>query len=216
MKTLIVSDVHLTAIFNKRKAVYLMRLFASVDRVILNGDFWDGYRTTFSRFVNSKWNMLFPLLKEKKAVYLYGNHDRKDLSDKRVNLFSVEQHDHYLLRSGNVIHRVEHGHRLAPTFEMLVPLPHFIVVLINFISQIGEYIATLFASPHFVLLKGVNKKIKHKLQKQGEKNWYLCGHTHYAELDSANKFANSGYIQYRRASYLIADSSGLTLYRERY
>ena len=45
MKTLIISDTHLYHVFDKRKFFLLKKLFSSVDQVILNGDFWDGYRT---------------------------------------------------------------------------------------------------------------------------------------------------------------------------
>ena len=216
MKTLIVSDVHLTRIFNKRKYAYLVRLFSSVDRIILNGDFWDGYRTTFDRFVKSKWSALFPLLKEKQTIYLYGNHDAKKFCDKRVALFSVTQGDSFLLHTESDTLHVEHGHRVAPTFDMVIPIPYWIIVTINFFSQVGEYLFTHLFNLHFLFLKRVNRKIKRKLEKQGHGYWYLCGHTHYAEIDKDHKFANSGYIQYRRASYLIADSAGLTLHKERY
>jgi predicted MPP superfamily phosphohydrolase len=88
MQTLIFSDTHLTKGFNRKKYEFLREIIEPVDRVIINGDFWDGYLTSFDKFVNSEWQKLFPLLKEKQTIYLYGNHDKTKWCDSRVNLFS--------------------------------------------------------------------------------------------------------------------------------
>src|SRR3990167_5228492 len=87
MKVLVFSDSHLDHNFEPKKLSYLKKLVRSVDQVIINGDFWEGYSITFDQFLSSKWNELFPLLKAKKAVYIFGNHDKKVLADKRMRLF---------------------------------------------------------------------------------------------------------------------------------
>jgi predicted phosphodiesterase len=216
MKTLIVSDIHLRGVFDKRKYLYLERLFSSADRIILNGDFWDGYRTTFDRFVSSEWNKLFPLLKSKDTIYLYGNHDQKQFNDERTSLFSVEQKDRHIFEVDSITYHVEHGHLLCPSVDVTYHLSRRFLTYINIFFQFTENIFAHLGSPHNVLLKMTNKTIKKKLKKTNFPYWYLCGHTHLAEFDEREKFANSGYIQYGRVTYLIADSSGLSLWTDRY
>ncbi len=94
MKKLIISDTHLTN-FNKRQFIFLQDLISSVDQVIINGDFWDSWCVSFEKFVNSKWQDLFDLLLEKNTIYIYGNHDPKDLNDERTSLFAVKSCDSY-------------------------------------------------------------------------------------------------------------------------
>ncbi len=83
MKTIVLSDTHLYEEFDEKKFNFLKRIISKVDRVIINGDFWDSYICSFSDFINSPWKKLFPLLKTKKTVYIYGNHDKKSLTDKK-------------------------------------------------------------------------------------------------------------------------------------
>jgi len=216
MKTLIVSDIHLSHIFDKKKFLFLEKLFSSCDRIILNGDFWDGYITTFDRFIDSPWKNLFPLLKNKGAIYLFGNHDQEQFSDKRTSLFSIEQKDSYQLKTKKTIYHIEHGHILCPAIDGLYPLSRKSLYYFNKIFQKIEHMLILMKSPHNFFMKLGNLKIKKRLRNIQFPYWYLCGHTHYAEIDKQNKFCNSGFIQYGKASYLIADSSGLSLRIEWY
>ena len=123
MRTLIISDTHLTHRFDERKYYFLEKLISSYDHVILNGDFWDGYTTTFDKFVNSKWSGLFPLLKAKNAIYLFGNHDQERYTDERVNLFSVEQKKSHTIEIGIDTYHIEHGHVLEPGIDGILPIP---------------------------------------------------------------------------------------------
>ncbi|MCX6730286.1 MAG: metallophosphoesterase family protein [Candidatus Roizmanbacteria bacterium] len=211
MKTLIISDVHLTHKFDEKKFVFLQHLLSSVDQVVLNGDFWDGYQTTFDRFLNSQWNKLFPLLKAKKTIYLYGNHDQQKFSDNRVILFSNFQKESHEIKIKDATYHIEHGHMLCPSIDIIYPLSKKSLFYINFFFQKIEHFLTLFRSPHNMVLKHENAKIKRILSSIEFPNWYLCGHTHFAELDKKNKFANSGFIQFGKATYLIVDSSGISL-----
>lgn len=216
MKTLIVSDIHLSHVFDEKKYLFLKKLFSSYDAIILNGDFWDAYNTTFDRFISSKWSGLFPLLKSKKAIYLYGNHDQKKFSDERVSLFSVEHKDNHVLTIGSIRYHLEHGHVLYPSIDIIFPLSRTFLKYENFVSQHVERLAILMGSIHNIVLGTANRTIKKKLKNKQFPYWYICGHTHLAEFDEKNKFANSGFIQFGKASYLIADSSGLSLKTEWY
>lgn len=216
MKTVIISDVHLTHRFDERKFLFLKELFSSCDRVILNGDFWDGYTTTFDRFVTSPWKKLFPLLKKKNAVYLYGNHDQKIFSDKRTTSFSIAQKDSHTIRANGETYHIEHGHVLCPSIDMVFPISRGSLFYINAVFQRLEQLFSFLKNPHNIILKHENMKTKKKLRKMRFTSWYLCGHTHYAEIDVKNKFANSGYVQFGKASYLIVDSSGISLHTKKY
>ena len=121
MKTLIFADTHLTNKYDPNLADYIAKLVKSVDQVIINGDFWDLYLTTFDRFINSEWSKLFPIL-QPKTVYLYGNHDPAELMDERVKLFSKLQADNYQFVAGERTFQVEHGHRVAAEFNDAHPL----------------------------------------------------------------------------------------------
>src|SRR3990170_7877882 len=98
MKILVFSDSHLTDKFEEKKFDFLKKIIRQSDLVIINGDFWDGYLTTFSRFISSDWNKLFPLLKSKKTIYIYGNHDRESYIDRNAKLFSDLQTHSYRLK----------------------------------------------------------------------------------------------------------------------
>jgi len=43
MKIAIFSDTHLRLPFEERKFKFLERVIKNVERIIINGDFWDGY-----------------------------------------------------------------------------------------------------------------------------------------------------------------------------
>jgi len=75
----------------------------------VNGDFWSCYSSTFDEFLDSDWAGLFPLMLEKKTIYIYGNHDRKEFMDERVNTFSVEQSSIKLLDIRSNTFHIEHG-----------------------------------------------------------------------------------------------------------
>ncbi|MFH1188714.1 MAG: metallophosphoesterase [bacterium] len=216
MKTLIVSDVHLYHVFDEKKFLFLKGLFSSVDTIILNGDFWDGYRTTFDAFVSSDWKQLFPLLREKNTIYLYGNHNQRLFSDERVFLFSSVQKNSHLLTMGPQTYHIEHGHFLQKSIDLIYPFSKKSLYYINNVMQRLEHLLDIVGNPHHIFLKKENETIKKKLRAIQFPHWYVCGHTHYAEIDTNNKFANSGFIQFGKASYLIIDSSGLSLHTKKY
>lgn len=218
MKYLIFSDTHLTDKFDEKKYILLKKIISSADRVIINGDFWDGYEIYFKDFIRSKWKKLFPLLKKKKTVYLYGNHDKKSLSDRRVNLFSVKQVVQYSLQSGKLHFWVEHGNKYFPDWEETVPIkqPNFVI---NRLYDIAE--KTLFAlfgtNIQRYFFSRFNRKIKLLIKKAVLKNHiFVCGHTHAQEIDLKNKFINTGIIRHGLAQYLLIEDGKLQLKSDRY
>ncbi len=216
MKILVISDVHLTEKFDERKYNFLKKIISSADRVILNGDFWDGHATTFEQFIHSEWKALFPSLKAKKSVYLYGNHDRKTYSDKRVGLFSNRQSSQYYFVSGNKKFIIEHGNRICPFWdeghEKLPRLiePFVLILAIIAVKTLGKYFFKIVSSPF-------NRRIKKVVESVAKKNEvYVFGHTHLAEIDLKNHFANSGFIQDGLAQYMIIEDEKIQLKEEWY
>lgn len=218
MRILIFSDTHLTHKFDEKKYTLLKKIISSVDRVIINGDFWDGYEIYFNQFISSPWRKLFPLLKKKKTVYLYGNHDKKTLSDHRINLFSSKQAEHYSLRSGRLNLWIEHGNKYFPDWEETFPIkqPNF---LLNITYTIAEKILfTIFKTRiQTGFLHQFNEKIKKIIQKKIPQDYiFICGHTHAQEFDLKNRFINTGIIRHGIAQYLFIEDNKLKLISERY
>ena len=97
MNILVFSDTHLYLPFDGKKFNFLKKIISDSDQVIINGDFFDDYMISFDEFIKSPWNQLFPLLKKKKAIYIFGNHDQEKFSDKRTEQFSDSQKIRYKL-----------------------------------------------------------------------------------------------------------------------
>ena len=211
MKLLIFSDTHLTKKFDPAKFRYLLHIISSADKVIINGDFWDMFFTTFDEFVNSEWNQLFPVLKQKQAVYIYGNHDEKWASDERANLFSVSQVYHYDIDADGLSLHVEHGQRMIPQMGMLSYVPTFISVRLEFILRmvLGRFIK--------VLLQPLNDELKAWIKYNLPGNQILvCGHTHLQEDARSQRLINSGFNLYGFGQYLMVENGEAKLNAVKY
>jgi len=213
MKTIVVSDTHLTAKFDKDKFNFLFNLFSSCDQLIVNGDFWSCYSSTFEEFVNSDWKQLFPIMLEKNTTYIYGNHDREEFMDKRINMFSKIQNLRTEFASKNNIFHIEHGHlffkhqsihnpkfmqinrKLKVDERIRHPLDNFLYKIVG-IGNLSK------------ILGFMNNKIKLGGQKIiGSQKILVTGHTHIAEFDK-NKFINTGFIDQGLGWYLeISDQN---------
>lgn len=204
MRILIFSDTHLTDKFEEKKFNLLKKIISQADKVIINGDFWDGYRTTFDLFISSDWKKLFPLLKSKKTVYLFGNHDRKTFANGEARMFSDTQTHNYELQIKEKKFLIEHGNRFYPLFDERLPRK------VNFIStKVVGYILRNISVLHFVH-RWMNIVMKRKIKKELRNNGiFLCGHSHYAEIDIENNFINTGSIQHGKAQYLLIEDGKL-------
>lgn len=219
MKTLVFSDTHLSFPFEEKKLNFLKNIINNADQVIINGDFWEGYFISFSNFINSPWKELFPLLKKKKAIYIYGNHDRKRFADKNLTLFSTEQTDSYTLKSGDKTFKIEHGNRLLPlentTEEKIINANPNVTTKI--MEQIEKFIVRTTGSTYQLGLRNLNKKIKNLVKLELlEGEYYVCGHTHCAEIDYSNRFINTGMIKHGLAQYLLIDNGIIIPKQEKY
>ena len=219
MKTLIFSDSHLTETFEQDKFDFLKRIISQSDHVIINGDFWDGFITTFDSFINSQWQELFPLLKEKNAVYLEGNHDSFDKSDERVNQFSIQQGTEYVVPwKGKIIH-IEHGHKSDPLFGSTHYVPLFSPILLVYdffdhygVNKFGRWFRYLFW-PKWI----ASFLVRLKVSKLPMNTILLVGHTHWAHFDLDKRFINLDAIKYGYGSYVIVDDKDeISFFEERY
>lgn len=218
MRYLVFSDSHLTEQFDPKKLTVLKQAITDADRVIINGDFWDGFSTTFDEFVSSKWkDTLFPLLKKKKAVYIYGNHDQREYADKRTSLFCAEEGPHYDIQSGDKFFHFEHGNRLVPLFDewFKTRIPPS---LNNAYEAVEGFMVRIFGNRYMQTMYGkFNKlavgKLKHE---KGLKGYFVMGHTHLKALDHMTKFINTGFIKHGLAQYIYIEDGTITQVEKKY
>ncbi|MCK9368435.1 metallophosphoesterase family protein [Candidatus Dojkabacteria bacterium] len=214
MKILIFSDTHLTEVFDSKKYRFLVSLINKYDKVIINGDFWSNYSSTFDSFVNSKWKKLFPLLLAKNTVYVYGNHDRKEWCDKRVELFSKIQVEKEKIVIDDLKYKVLHGHTVSfdsihsKWWVNLIRNSKFDVLNYRIQTKILE----LFGGKTYEYFGGyMNRKYKRILREN-----VIIGHTHSPEFDLKAGFINSGYIYGGFAHYLDITDEKAKLIHKRY
>lgn len=220
MKTLIISDLHLSNRFDAVRAEYLIELLSEADRVILNGDFWDNHATTFDGFVRSPWKMLFPLLKARKTVYIFGNHDREQDSDERVSLFSTAQANHWQLRDGKLRLHIEHGHHILAKHH---DSPNWVVTLFR-VSLYDVW----FRQPleHFLVSRG--NEVLHRWHmgnnqqeliekaRTSSADLLVTGHTHLPTLQPDKKFVNLGYVNHGVSYYVLVENEQAYFIKESY
>ena len=222
MNILVFSDTHLYLPFDQKKFNFLKKIINEADQVIINGDFFDDYMISFDDFINSPWKDIFPLLKEKKAVYIFGNHDQEKFSDKRLNMFSVEQTSKYYLKINNRTFIFVHGQQFRKTADLFIK--ELFKPLVSLIVRIAHHkrqnLVNIFGR-NFLHFRFAYRNIatKRKAIKTIKKNEFIIvGHNHWAEVDEKNHFACCGAILYGFAQYLIIDSTSgkITLHEEWY
>ncbi len=217
--TLVISDTHLCDPFEPKKQAFLQKLFSQHDRIILNGDFWEGYWYTFDEFLNSKWSSLFLTLKKKQTIYIYGNHDRENYSDSRREQFCVQAVWRHEETIGGIRYIFEHGNRLALKFDEKVHMQRVSRIFFIPLYLTEMFIVRILGLKFFHMMFGkLNRKIKRLIKhelKDGE--IFVCGHTHVKEYAPGSQFINTGVNKYGFTEYGIIDQSGImTLHTKRY
>ena len=119
--------------------------------------------------------------------------------------FPLNKKKSHTIEIGIDTYHIEHGHVLEPGIDGILPIPRSLLKHLNFWAHLVENIFVRLGSPHNVFMKLANNAIKRKLKKKQFPHWYICGHTHFAEFDESNKFANSGFIQYGKATYIVVE-----------
>jgi len=219
MNYLIISDTHLGPQFDKPVCDFLTELIQQYDQVIIVGDLWEGYLWRFDDFVKSPWSGLFPLLKQKQATYIHGNHDHQGFVDERVKLFSDSSLNEFTLNHNQTTYHFEHGHKYHLTQDLLFKVPLLPWSIQSLIFRANLVITDLNlrqTSEDRNVFNGnedANILIKKLIRPTiAEETWYVCGHTHFPELDTEQRFANSGRIRRGYGSYLTLTEQGLQLH----
>lgn len=217
-KVIIFSDTHLSTEFDVAQYEYIKKAVNSADRVIINGDFWDYAYGSFDEFINSKWKKLFPILKKKKTIYLYGNHDRQEYCNKRVRLFSVKQGDECELKiengkKGEFL--IRHGGALAPSFDVRLPFIFANPPMFRFGNWLNLMGVKWWGEWYLHKFMVRNIKMK-KFSKTLDGQVLVCGHSHFAEFDQDRQYINNGVIRWGLGQYLEIDKGKINLVRDKY
>lgn len=219
MKTLVFSDSHLTHKFDPEWFDYIKKLIKSADQVVINGDFWDGYLTTFDRFCKSEWKKLFPLLKKKNAVYVLGNHDKAEFMDDRVNLFSNFQTLKHVFKSGGKNFVVQHGHLISPADdtrfifrnpEFTRPIYQVFVYLKENFSFFEKLVNTLFQNKKDA--KQLAQIKKYVAKKHKKNTFFIFGHSHIFDNDSKLQFVSCALKNKEQYSYVLITDGKIDSY----
>jgi predicted phosphodiesterase len=224
MKTLVISDTHFYTKVDSVLLDYILDLLSRADKVILNGDFWDGFLCSFDEFYHSGWNKLFKKLKEKKAVYIHGNHDEAMFMDDRVHDFSVEQQYRFEYEQAGKKYLFEHGHQIAPEFDSRHPhiTTHFKRFYPFFYHNVmyGNSDFSHFVFNRFVLSseKKRDSIITNYISSLDNcvYDQYVCGHSHIFHKKPVGNYLNSGVVRMNTASYLLIDGSDILPITEKY
>lgn len=208
MKLLIFSDTHLTNRFEPKKFALLKRIISEADKVIINGDFWDGYYISFDQFLYTKWRELFPLLKERHTIYISGNHDKFTSIDDRALIFCDEYCEYKKFIVGNIKLHIEHGNRFSPGIVERYPW------ILNNLTRLGNKVKKsilirLFKKNTFKLSrKARNTNLKMATWSQvnlPQDELFVGGHSHLPTDQFKKGFINVGQIDEGVASYLMID-----------
>ena len=217
MQILVFSDTHLYLPFDERKFNFLKKIISNSDQVIINGDFFDDYMISFEDFINSPWKQLFPLLKSKKAIYIFGNHDQQKFTDKRLNLFSNIQTSNYSLATSHYSLIFTHGHQFRKTADLSIKDIKNIMPIISLIMNVAHsfrQIMTNIFGKKFLKLRFAYRNIATKqeaIKTIKDNEFIIIGHNHWAEVDEQKHFSCCGAILYGFAQYLIIDSDNSSI-----
>ena len=225
-KILIFSDTHFGNDFQTERFGFLAKAINDHDKVIVLGDFYESYSISFDSFLKSEWNRLFPLLKNKHAIYIWGNHDHESAKFKEASLIFCDAiTDDLVVESGGEKFNVFHGDKYCITIDRKLKvylLPRFIqrILLrlngyakkqrkhINFLQEKLKFGESIFSSNDNEILKA---KIKENSGSSSTNDWAICGHTHMPEIDRLNKFANCGFVGIGFYSFLTLQNGDIQM-----
>lgn len=213
---LIFSDTHLTHQSDARKLRFLMRIINKADHVIINGDFWDGDLTSAEQFAKAPfWQPLFRLLRDKKAIYLYGNHDTVCACNGIEDTFSMTHQQTFDFEQNGQAFHCEHGNAMNQSMErMLKYLPRPIM---GFFSLTDSILTRILGRRYLALYSVTNNRMKNWQKNHIDNGTYMiCGDSHLAELSPHQRYANSGSIRGGIGSYLLIRDGKIELRKERY
>ena len=206
MKYLIFSDSHLTHVFDPKLFLILEDAILLADKVIIAGDFWESYLTDIDRLLESPWQKLFKLLKERDAFYIFGNSDTEEFNEDKWRAFATDAGDEYRFEANGYQFIVQHGHLVFNSFREKLPSQTDRSRSIGQLKNILEFIdGRLLFGRLLGISKAISKRnLKSRVHpKSGE--IYVFGHSHYAEDDREHGFIMLGNNRHGIGSYLLID-----------
>jgi predicted phosphodiesterase len=223
MNLLVISDLHIAD--NKHLGTFgwsadefignleEARRALSIDKVVLNGDTFDLYKSTYQD-IASRNRRIIDYLNRIDSVFIKGNHD-----------CGLEYgRDHYGVTNskGEKIH-IEHGHRadfLNGTF-LGRSLGHFLYTILNLLSRLSITRTLYFLYlEHDEGFKGHGKYNSYKYFRYAVKllrkyDMVVLGHTHKIEfhntfwLNDRKRYINSGSCSFGRFQGIVIDTETL-------
>lgn len=225
LSTLILSDTHIGEKFVTERFEALIKLFEKYDQIILNGDFLDDF-WEYKKIVTSQWRPLFELLKTKKVIYLFGNHDIDSTELRDVTHdFITEYADEYYLSVGGKELVIMHGHTIYPrldgilyeeqitigrkiTQKIMRLLANVLYPLVLIVRFFIEQHPSLVKLQRPIIIKQNNQMKQYARDNLEAHQILVCGHSHLREDSQDKKFINIGANCYERLEYLsIIDDS---------
>jgi predicted phosphodiesterase len=181
---------------------------------------------TFDEFLKSKWSGLFPLMKSKKCIYIYGNHDRKEWCDDRIFQFCDEAHNKYHYKKEGVDLLITHGHLISNdsiTNDTFIKYDR----MFNKFNKLNQsYRVYIILQRSLLFLMGESRYAKFYKKLNNPHLQYanslpnnqilVAGHTHSPAFMPEKKYINVGFINFGLSFYLHIDNGKLSLESERY
>ena len=218
MRTLLFSDTHLSHAVDAQLLTYLRKKILSADRVIIVGDFWDVWHTSFDAFVTSGWSELFPLLKQRRAIYLWGNHDPKKYMDHRVKLFCSHLAREHRIRANGHSWIVTHGDIFTTTNEQLFRVTHeheWAKQILRGWERIEAIVARKLGNPGLKMFdRKYDVAVRNAVKKDGRR--FITGHTHVFRTNPQTKFLNTGFCRHGVAQTIEIVNGRFVFSSERY
>ncbi len=230
---LIISDIHLSPAFNKKRLEILKDSFRKANTIILNGDFFDSY-WPYQKVVQSKWRPLFEILKEKYVIYLFGNHDFDSRELRSAASFFVDEFrkdyvfsyagrefvvfhgDKIISNPGDIRSKVFHNFFLILYKKIFMFFWHFIYPVARFYMFLAHRFPKMIGFFYFKKIQRENFLMKEYAKQNLRDNQILvCGHTHLSEIDLKNKFINSGVNCHNKTEYVFFSQGVVSLVSEK-
>lgn len=218
MRTLIFSDTHLAERFESDKFSFLYSAISRADKVIIAGDFWDVWHTSFDRFLRSEWSHLFPLLKKKRTVYLWGNHDPASAMDERVEFFCDLMDREYVVRVQGKQWLVTHGDCFTSSNEQIFhvsPGNEFARSILRGWERAESFVARRFGKKGLLVFdRKYDVQVREGVRLTGVP--YITGHTHVFRTDPSANHLCSGFIRHGLGQYIEIVNDSFRFHSQRY
>jgi predicted phosphodiesterase len=213
MTTLVFSDTHFTRKFDQKRFKKLAALIKRADRIIIDGDFWEGLSIRFDDFMKSEWSRLFPLLKAKDTIYVFGNHDDPAVSDAKIYDFCNQAVADYKMETPARKYYFTHGQdflfpKMKDPNSTKRRALKFLTKVDILIAEVVQTIIFKFIGPTAFPTK-FNKMSFEERKRIAPLDYLLvCGHSHRPQYQPEINFIDIGFFNFGWANYMIIDDRG--------